>query len=59
MLKDNITDIKKLMGSSSEGLTEKEKQEEMKAWKELLEILEKENLNIDGSDKKPPGSTDK
>ena len=46
-LNESIAGIKQLMGEAREGQTEAERQEENKAWIELLKILEQEKVNLE------------
>ncbi len=43
---NNISDVKKLMGDQNSGLPSDKKAEEMKAWQELLKILEQERGEV-------------
>jgi hydrogenase maturation factor HypE len=57
-LDENIAGIKELMNNSAEGMTEAEIQEQQKAWKELLDLLENEKRNLDaGTESQPPDSS--
>lgn len=52
-LDDNITDIKKLMGTTS---TSGESSEDQKAWGELLKLLESERKSLDSSTSAVPAT---
>jgi hypothetical protein len=59
-LNESISGIKEIMNSSTEGMSEAERQEQVKAWKELLELLESEKKNVEqNSSSSSQGTSDK
>jgi PAB1-binding protein PBP1 len=53
-IEESIAGIKEMMNSSTEGMSPEEIQEQNKAWKELLEVLEAEKKNLEQNSGNPP-----